>query len=59
MFADVRDAAIHSSKDLKLFRDNWDSEQTREVLARAKASNERDGDLSRAREVKGYGWAAQ
>lgn len=56
MFANVRQAAVQSTDDLKAFREQWTSQQTQQVLARIRESAEKDGDLTKANDVAKYGW---
>ncbi|KAF2167697.1 hypothetical protein M409DRAFT_21850 [Zasmidium cellare ATCC 36951] len=56
LFADIKDAAVTASTDLKDFRENWTSEQTQSLLARADESKQKDGDFSKAVTVPRYGW---
>lgn len=49
MFAQVRKAAVTSAGELKQLRDDFTSEQAREMFARARESEAKDGDLSKGR----------
>jgi len=51
MFAEIRKVAVSSTTELKQLRDDWTSEQTRDLFARARESEARDGDLSKGRTV--------
>lgn len=55
LFATVRKSAVQSTDDLKAFRESWTAEQMQELFDRSRASLEKDGDLSKAREVARYG----
>lgn len=56
LFADIKEAALGATKELHAFRDSWNSEQTRNTLARSKESYRENSDLSRAVEVPRWGW---
>lgn len=55
-FLKIKKAATNATNDLKDFRDNWQGERTQELLARARESEKKDGDLGPAREVRAWGW---
>ncbi|KAK4494023.1 hypothetical protein PRZ48_015209 [Zasmidium cellare] len=56
LFADVKNGALTATTDLKEFRDNWSSEQTQSLLARASESKQQNGDFSKAATIPRYGW---
>jgi len=49
----MRDAAFAATDDLRSLREGWLSDQTGEILARARESRDADGDVDVAREVDG------
>lgn len=49
MFAEIRKTAVTSTGELKQLRDDFTSERTREVFARARDSEAKDGDLSKGK----------
>ena len=55
--ANVAKAAKQCNENLSTFREQWTSEQTRDVLARSEASVKKDGDLSKGVDVARYGWS--
>ena len=57
MFANIKKAALHSTNDIKTFRNEWSSEQMRQIFAKSKESLEKNGDLSKANGVPRYGWS--
>lgn len=56
LFAEIKTAAVQSVQDVGTLRETWNSEQTKDLVARSKESFEKDGDLSKAAEVPRYGW---
>jgi len=52
MFAEIRKTAITSTDGLKQLRDDFTSEQTRDMFARARESEAKDGDLSKGRGIR-------
>lgn len=58
MFGEVKKSAVTSTNQLTAFRDNWHSEQTQQIFAKAQESQEKDADLSKANEVARFGWAS-
>jgi hypothetical protein len=57
MFAEVKKTAVTSTSQLTAFRDDWNSEQTQQILTKAQESEQKDQDLSKAQEVAPFGWA--
>ena len=57
LFADIKSAAVTSTTELKDFRENWTSEQTQNLLVKAKDSKQRDGDLTKSMNIPRYGWS--
>lgn len=55
-FVEIKKAAVSTKSNLREFREDWQSERTREILERARESESRDADLGPAREVGVYGW---
>ena len=49
----MRDAAFAATDDLRSLREGWLSDQTGEILARARESRAADGDVDVARQVRG------
>ena len=56
MFAQVKKSAVITTSQLAAFRDDWNSEQTQQILATAQESEQKDPDLSKAEEVARFGW---
>lgn len=56
MFAEVKKSAVTTTGQLAAFRDDWNSERTQQILAKAQESEQRDPDLSKAAEVPRFGW---
>jgi len=56
MFAKVKKSAITTTSQLSAFRDDWNSEQTQQILTKAQESERKDPDLSKAEEVARFGW---
>lgn len=59
MFADVRKAAVQSKSSLDDFHNDWNSEQTQQLLARSNESYLKDRDLGKANREPKYGWVAK
>lgn len=57
MFAEVKKSAVTTTGHLTAFRDNWNSEQTQQIFAKAQESEQKDSDLSKAEEVARFGWS--
>ena len=57
MFAEVKKTAVTSTSQLTAFRDDWNSEQTQQIFAKAQESEQEDQDLSKAQEIAAFGWA--
>jgi hypothetical protein len=57
LFAEIKKAAVTSTGQLKTFREDWSSEQTQQVFARARDSESKDGDLSARFGVPEFGWS--
>lgn len=57
MFAEVKKSAVTTTGQLTAFRDNWNSEQTQQIFAKAQESEQKDSDLSKAEEVARFGWS--
>lgn len=57
MFAEVKKAALQTTQDLQTFRENWQSDETQDLLAKSRESLQRDGNLAKANKVAKYGWA--
>lgn len=55
-FAQVKKAAINTRSDLKALRETWTSARSVEIMARAKESEAKNGDLSAARDVSADRW---
>ena len=56
MFAEIKKSAVQSTANLRSFREDWLSEQTQYLFARARESLEADGDLSKSVTEAKYGW---
>lgn len=56
MFAEVKKSAVTTTSQLSAFRDDWNSEQTQQILTKAQESEQKDPDLSKAEEVARFGW---
>ena len=56
MFAKVKKSAVTTTSQLSAFRDNWNSEQTQQILTKAHESQQKDPDLSKAEEIARFGW---
>lgn len=56
MFAQVKKSAVITTSQLAAFRDDWNSEQTQQILATAQESEQKDPDLSKVEEVARFGW---
>lgn len=56
MFAKVKKSAVTTTSQLSAFRDNWNSEQTQQILTKAHESEQKDPDLSKAEEIARFGW---
>ena len=59
IFAELKKSATESNDDIKALREQWNSEQTQNLLTMAKESMQKDGDLTKARDVAKYGWCEQ
>jgi len=57
MFTEIKRSAIQSTDELRTFREDWTSEHTQSLFARASESLKADGNLSKAAAVAKYGWA--
>jgi hypothetical protein len=57
MFAEVKKSAVTTTGQLTAFRNDWNSEQTQQIFTQAQESEQRDSDLSKAKEVARYGWS--
>jgi hypothetical protein len=57
MFAQVKKSAVTTTSQLTAFRDDWNSEQTQQILTKAQESEQKDTDLSKAEEVSRFGWS--
>lgn len=57
-FADLRDAAVSSSTGLQALKEDWTSEETRELFSRSDESLKRDSDLRKAMTVPHAGWTS-
>ncbi|KAL1311312.1 hypothetical protein AAFC00_001490 [Neodothiora populina] len=55
-FTALKKAAITAVSDARSFRGEWEGEQTRRILEKARESRAIDGDLSRGRDVPVFGW---
>jgi hypothetical protein len=55
-YAQIRNAAVGSTTDLKAFKEDWNSEQTQALLQKSRDSLQKDGDLSKAATVPVWGW---
>ncbi|GAB7350596.1 hypothetical protein MBLNU459_g1165t1 [Dothideomycetes sp. NU459] len=55
-FGVLKKAAVAAVADVKDFRSQWQSQQTQQILARAKESDARDHDLSAGQDIPIYGW---
>ncbi|KAM0720789.1 hypothetical protein Q7P37_003074 [Cladosporium fusiforme] len=56
MFAEIKKSTTTSTTQLTSFRENWTSEQTQQLLAKAHESEQKDRDLSKGQEVPAFGW---
>jgi hypothetical protein len=56
MFAQVKKSAVTTTSQLAAFREDWNSEQTQQILAKALESEQKDPDLSKSGEVARFGW---
>jgi hypothetical protein len=56
MFAQVKKSAVTTTSQLAAFREDWNSEQTQQILAKAQESEQKDPDLSKAEDVARFGW---
>lgn len=59
MFADVRKAAVQSKSRLDDFHNDWNSEQTQQLLSRSNESYLKDRDLGKGNREPKYGWVAK
>jgi hypothetical protein len=57
MFAEVKKSAVTTTGQLTAFRNDWNSEQTQQVFTKAQESEQKDPDLSKAKEVPRFGWS--
>jgi hypothetical protein len=57
MFAEVKKSAVTTSGQLTAFRNDWNSEQTQQIFTKAQESEQRDSDLSKAKETPRFGWS--
>lgn len=55
-FGALKKSAVAAVTDVKAFRSQWSSQQTQQILARAKDSESQDHDLSAGRDIPVYGW---
>lgn len=56
MFAQVKKSAVTATSQLAAFREDWNSEQTQQILAKAQESVQNDPDLGKCKEVARFGW---
>lgn len=50
---------MNSSDDIKRFRQDWESQETQELLKAAMESTAQDGDLTKSKNMPAYGWSNQ
>lgn len=55
-FNGAKKAAVTAVTDVKSFRSQWRSQQTQQILAKARDSESRDHDLSAGKDIPVYGW---
>jgi hypothetical protein len=57
LFAQVKKSAVTTTSQLAAFREDWNSEQTQNILAKAQESQQKDPDLSKSEGVPRFGWS--
>lgn len=55
-FNGLKKAAIGATTDVGSFRTQWEGQQTREILEKAKKSRSKNSDLSAGNDVPVFGW---
>lgn len=56
LFRQLRNDARLSAQRLNTFRDMYASDETQQLLAKARQSYSQDSDLTKANDVPAYGW---
>ncbi|KAL1589110.1 hypothetical protein WHR41_01959 [Cladosporium halotolerans] len=57
LFADIKKSATTSTNQLASFRNDWNSEQTQQLLSKSRESEQKDPDMSKGQEVAAFGWS--